>query len=86
METIPGKKDAMIDGSEQGVRAKDGTEVDAIVAASALTQRYFYPPQEGYAAISVVAPDREQADLAYRQQRTLAQQEEKVEEKEKVNE
>jgi len=73
-ETLPGKKNAMVDGDEEKVVAK--TEVGAVVAESALTQRYFYPPQGGYAAASVVAPDREQADLAYMRGRVKTQQEE----------
>ena len=68
---IPNKKNKRIDGEEDEVKDKEIEEpkVDRVVAASALTLKYHFPPQNGFQGIEVTAPDLAQAMEIYKQTR-----------------
>jgi len=68
---IPNKKNKQINGEEEELKNKEVEEpkVDSVVAASALTQKYHFPPQDGFQGIEVTAPDIAQATEIYKQTR-----------------
>jgi hypothetical protein len=54
-------------------------------AVSKILNRYFYPASNGYAAMNVTAPSREEADQIYHATKKLLEPEAKVEEKSSEN-
>ena len=71
----------MLEDSKNKMQEKGETKVAPIkaVAVSKLNTEFFYPPNDGYAAMSVIAASREEADKTYLASRKKIAPEEKVE-------